>query len=164
MLTMVDHIKTKENGWNTLEFGIAVISIFTLITGAYDLVNLFRARSSVSDIADNVVEYLTALPGNTSPATLQSQAQNYAQGLALALYPNAQFNCTGDFCYRYQILNVTQVSTNDSIRVDFSLDFPTMILGGRKTLSASSIKKKESAYAPSQQPQIAAFSGPSNEN
>lgn len=156
--------KIREGGWNTLEFGVAVISIFTLITGAYDLVNLFRARSAVSDLADNVVDYLTALPGNTSPNTLQLQAQNYAQGLAQVLFPNAQLNCTGDFCYRYQIQNVTQVSTDDSIRVDFSLDFPTLVLGGRKTLSASSIKKKESSYAPSQQPQIAAFSGTPGEN
>lgn len=142
-----------NRGWSTLEFGVAIVTLIILITGFFDLVNLFRTRSTLADVTENVADALAALPKTTGSLTFQSTVEAYATDHIKAVFPNARPNCTGDFCYRYQIQATTQVTQNDSLRMDMSIDMPTLILS-RRTLSASAERRREINYMPSQQAEI----------
>jgi hypothetical protein len=145
-----------NRGWSTLEFGVAVVSLIILITGFFDLVNLFRTRSTLADVTENVADALAALPKTTGSLTFQSTVETYAADHIKAVFPNARPNCTGDFCYRYQIQPTSQITPNDSLRMDMSIDMPTLILS-RRTLTASAERRREINYMPSQQAEIKPF-------
>jgi hypothetical protein len=143
----------QNNGWSTLEFGIAIVTLIVVITGFFDLVNLFRTRATLADVTENVADALAALPKTTGSLTFQTTVETYAAEHIQAVFPNARPNCTGDFCYRYQIQPTTQVTLNDSLKMDMSIDMPTLILS-RRTLSATAERRREMNYMPSQQSQI----------
>jgi hypothetical protein len=146
-------LHTQSNrGFNTLEFGIIVAIVMFIVTGVFDLYMLFKARSTISDTTEMVGDLVAALPPSSSSSTaLNTQVMNSASEFIREIFPRAQLGCTGDFCYQIDLTLSGASLPPGSFTVTGSIEMPTLVLGGRKTLSARAMRRFESSYAPTTQ-------------
>jgi hypothetical protein len=151
-MTPVTPNTSHDRGFNTLEFGIMVAIVMFIVTGVFDLYMLFKARSAISDATEMVGDLVAALPpSSTSSTILNTQVMNNASDFIKEIFPSAQSGCSGDFCYQIGLDLTNSSLPPGNFIVNGSIEMPTLVLGGRKTLSAQAYRRFESSYAPTTQ-------------
>jgi len=144
---------TKQTGIGTLEFGIVIVVFLILMTGLFDLVNIYRGTTAANQAATLAVQYMARLEKDRSSVEKMSEAVRLGEGELRAAFPRMKHSCNDSsepLCGKVDLnLNGTEVNAD----VTFSL--PMMLLpNSPKILSGHSEIKLEDKFSPDHRPKF----------
>lgn len=147
---------TPQKGIGTLEFGIVIIVFLILMTGLFDLVNIYRGTTAANQAAILSVQYMARLEKDRSAVEKMAEAVRLGEGELRAAFPRMKHSCSDSnepLCGKVDLnLNATEV------RAEVTFSLPTMILpDSPRRLVGYAQTKLEDNYLPDHRPKFNNF-------